>query len=79
MVAVDKSMEDFKFILKEGSGFVADLLPIYQRTIKGLSEEDRNKFFKCPTPINNWQLSVILTYASLLEKMLEDQEIKKSD
>jgi len=79
MVAVDKGKEDFSFVLKEGSGFVASLLPLYQKMITGMHEEDRNEFFQAPTPINNWQLSVILTYASLLEKMLVDQEMNKGD
>ena len=75
MVSVDPAMEDFKFILKEGREFVNRLLPVYKGIIKSLPEEEKkNAFFEGPTPLNNWQLSVILTYASLLEKMLEVED-----
>ena len=78
MVAVDNGMENFKTVLKEGQGFVASLLPIYKQMITGMKEEDRNEFFGNPCPINNWQLSVILTYASTLEKALADS-LKSDD
>ena len=78
MVATDNDMEKFKTVLKEGQGFVASLLPLYQKMITGMHEDDRNEFFESPTPINNWQLSVILTYASTLERAL-GESLKSED
>ena len=79
MVAVDPAMEDFKFILKEGRDFVERLLPLYKEIIKSLPEEKRKEFFEGVNPLNNWQLSIILTYASLLEKIVEDKMEEEKD
>jgi len=79
MVTVDKNMEDLKFVFKEGQGFVGALLPLYQEMIKSMSMEERGKFFEGDTPLNNWQLTVILSYASILEKMVENRREKEGD
>ena len=81
MVASDKPTEDLKFdlLLKEGSELVEWLLPLYKKIAMSLPEEKRNEFFEGVTPLNNRQLSIILSYAALLENMLEGEDGRHQD